>query len=168
MTEEISLDQLDSFPESDRIHVTSIRSLRDVVSVVERDSIATWTFPLLAGDESLAWMRERLDGHEQLRASRFIFDKHRRRFIVAHAVLRELIAGHLGIGPAEVEWQYESLGKPMIVDRQNPVSWQFNLSHSGEYGFLAVTRERPIGADVEGIRPLSDARSLADVHFSRK
>ena len=43
---------------------------------------------------------------------------------------------------------------------------RFNLSHSGELALLAVTRGREIGVDVEALRPVPEAESIARSNFS--
>jgi 4'-phosphopantetheinyl transferase len=44
---------------------------------------------------------------------------------------------------------------------------EFNLSHSRELALLAITRDRPVGVDVECLRVLSgDVLDLSDTQFS--
>ena len=55
-------------------------------------------------------------------------------------------------------------GKPRLSRTLAPL--EFNLSHSGQLGLIAATRDRSVGVDVEQVRYLSDLLELADQHFS--
>lgn len=89
----------------------------------------------------------RLDRAETARAERFVFDKHRRRFIAAHGFLREVLAGELGREPAAIEFELGSQGKPRVAGS----GLHFNLTHTGEHALVAVG-DTELGLDAELIR----------------
>lgn len=55
-----------------------------------------------------------LDPAEKARAERFVFQRDRDRFIVAHGILRELLAAYIGCAAAEIGFDYGPQGKPSL------------------------------------------------------
>jgi 4'-phosphopantetheinyl transferase len=111
-------------------------------------------------------LRRVLAPDELARADRFVFERDRRRFVVARAALRYTLADYLGVSPEAVGFEYGAHGKPALA-----ASWpdvRFNLSHSDELALCAVTRGREIGVDVEHTHPLQDLEGLAERVFSRR
>ncbi len=99
------------------------------------------------------------------RADRFIFEKHRRRFIFAHYGLRKILSDYLNILPENIEFTILSHGKPELINQQNPNHIEFNLSHSGETALVALRTEKAIGVDIEYHRD-REFLGLADHVFS--
>jgi 4'-phosphopantetheinyl transferase len=97
-----------------------------------------------AGDEATDILSE----DERARAARFHFERDRRRFIAGRAALRRILAAYLDRAPAALVFVLGPHGKPAL---ENP-GLEFNLSHSGGCGLIAITRGRRVGVDVEGIR----------------
>lgn len=95
-----------------------------------------------------------LDADEQARADRFRFAEHRRRFIVAHAAVRRILARRLGVAPGELQFATNSHGKPFLTSHDGPV---FSLSHSHELALCAVSAAGELGVDVEWRRELPHA-----------
>jgi len=89
-----------------------------------------------------------LNEEERARAARFHFDRDRRRFIAARAALRRILAAYVDRAPADLVFSLGPHGKPALEN----LGLEFNLSHSGGCGLLAVTRGRRVGVDVEHVR----------------
>lgn len=107
-----------------------------------------------------------LSEDERRRASRFHFERDRRRFIVRRGVLRELLARYLSTDPVAVDLRVGSHGK-LEVDTPGQRRWlEFNLSHSKGRSLLAFSREIPLGVDLECVRPIRDVESLVRRFFS--
>ncbi|MGW4689017.1 4'-phosphopantetheinyl transferase family protein [Streptomyces sp. NPDC004244] len=95
-----------------------------------------------------------LDEHEQEVAGRFLFERDRRQYLVAHALVRRVLALETGIPEAEAIIWRSSRGRPFL---QTPTgglprgagTLDFNLSHAHAYNLLGVSRELRIGVDVE-------------------
>lgn len=104
---------------------------------------------------------------EKERAYRFIFEKHRRRFILAHYALRKILSEYLGISPERIIFKELSHGKPTLIEEQNPLHLEFNLSHSGETALLGIRLEKIIGVDIE-YHSTRDYLDLAEHVFSIK
>ena len=105
-----------------------------------------------------------LSDAEQGRASRFVFNRDRCRFIVARAWLRRLLAARLRVRPESVELGYEEYGKPFLCAEPD---LRFNVSHADDVAVYAFARGRKIGIDVERIRLVHDADAIAARFFSR-
>ncbi|HEY6088783.1 MAG TPA: 4'-phosphopantetheinyl transferase superfamily protein, partial [Gemmatimonadaceae bacterium] len=105
---------------------------------------------------------------ERLRASRFVFERDRRRFIVARARLRHLLASRLGVQPDAVELVYGPQGKPGLSRRFAGFDLRFNVSHSEDVAVYAFSRDCEIGVDVEFVREMRDADDIAARFFSRR
>jgi 4'-phosphopantetheinyl transferase len=103
-----------------------------------------------------------LDAEERARARRFRFAEHGRRFVVAHAALRSILARRVGAAPRELRFSYGTHGKPFLAEAGAPA---FSLSHSHEMALCAVAPAGEIGVDVEWCRELPHA-DLADRFFA--
>jgi 4'-phosphopantetheinyl transferase len=109
-----------------------------------------------------------LSDEERLRASRFVFDRDRCRFIVGRARLRELLASRLGVRPESVELAYGGRGKPALARNFAASDLRFNLSHSEDVAVYAFACGRDVGIDVEAVRVIRDADDIAARFFSRR
>ncbi len=117
-----------------------------------------------AADGSAALLSE----EERQRASRFVFDRDRGRFIFARAWLRRLLAERLCVEPGSVEFAYGPRGKPALTGRLADSGLRFNVSHSDDLAVYAFSRGREIGVDVEAVRAMPDADDIAARFFSRR
>ena len=105
-----------------------------------------WSFSL----DGPAVDRTTLSADERLRAARFKSSEHREKYVAGRAWLRHVVGAYAGTPPAEVQFRYEELGKP-VVDASNPVA--FSLAHSESLAVVGIGLEGPIGVDVERVRP---------------
>ncbi|MDM0088163.1 MULTISPECIES: 4'-phosphopantetheinyl transferase superfamily protein [unclassified Variovorax] len=120
-----------------------------------------WRFPL---DQYLpAAAIATLSPDEIARARRFVFEKDRHHFMAARAALRQLLGQRTGLSPAALQFTAGPFGKPALADVPG---LHFNLSHSGATGVLALSERLATGIDVELLRPMPDARALADAYFA--
>ncbi len=112
-------------------------------------------------------LAQTLSPDERARAGRFHFARDRRRFIVARASLRALLAGYTGVPAEQLEFSYSDKGKPALA-RPGPSRLHFNLAHSDELALYAFTLDGEVGIDVEKLRTLDDARQIAMHYFSER
>ena len=108
-----------------------------------------------------------LSDEERDRAERFAFDRDRNRYILARSRLRRLIATRLGMEPTSIELTYGEQGKPALAPRHAGSDLCFNVSHSNDVVAYVFARRREVGIDVEAIRAMPDADSIATRYFSR-
>lgn len=104
-----------------------------------------------------------LSDDEWARARRFAFERDRRRYLAAHAALRQLLSDATDLPGALLEWREGPHGKPAL---QPATGLQFNLSHSGNVALVAIHPRDELGVDVEQLRPLPDAMLLAEAHLT--
>ena len=115
-----------------------------------------------ASPDEVRALQAHLSAEERQRAARFFFERHRRRFVVARAILRELLGARLGVRPAALGLVYGRNGKPRLAHGD----WHFSVSHCDDVALLAFSRTCAIGADIEAMRPIRAADAIAAHFFS--
>jgi 4'-phosphopantetheinyl transferase len=123
-----------------------------------------WFTPLARiADEALVdacW--KVLSGDEAERARRFAFDRDRRLYVVAHALVRTVLSRYADVAPGQ--WRFKTVGhgKP-IVDPAHGVPLRFNLSHTRGMAVCGVTVAGSLGVDVEFL-----GRQRSDLKLARR
>lgn len=104
-----------------------------------------------------------LSEDERVRAARFRFDCDRARYVAARVALRTILGAYLGKPPAQLGFIYGPAGKPGL---DGDGAWlRFNVAHSADLALIAVRRGGAVGVDVERVRPIPDALSIAERYF---
>lgn len=109
---------------------------------LDATSLHLWLFSLAD------WMPHSkllLNEAEIQRAERFYFERHQRRFATARTRVREILGCYLDEAPENIIFTYEKHGKPCVINNRN---LHFNVSHTGDWGILAVSLS-PVGVDIE-------------------
>jgi 4'-phosphopantetheinyl transferase len=122
--------------------------------------------PLAASAEIVQAAAAQLSDAERHRAGRFVFDRDTRRFIVARARLRELLADRLGVRAQQVEFEYGAHGRPALSRRFADSDLHFSVSHCDDLATYAFSSGHAIGIDVEAVRVMTDADDIAARYFS--
>jgi 4'-phosphopantetheinyl transferase len=130
--------------------------------------IHVWAANLDLSANAFQSFAETLSRNESGRASRFHFERDRKRYIAGRGILRAVLGKYLQMLPAEVPLVYGPNGKPLLQSSGRSTTLHFNLTHSHDLALLAVTRAAQIGVDVEAVRPLSDAHELVNRFFSAR
>ena len=142
-------------------------AISEYAGFVPDDPYEIVVFRLDTGPAAVRESAALLSDTDRQRASRFAFDHDRRRFIVARAQLRRLLAARLGVRPQSVELVYGPRGKPALSRRFADSNLRFNVSHCEDVAVYAFALGREIGADVEATRVIRDADDIAARFFSR-
>ena len=121
----------------------SFKELHPTDCIIHHSRIDIWQYPLHTEFTDASSL---LNEDETIRAKRYHFTRHQRRFTVARAMMRLILARYLHVSPKELIFTYNHYGKPQLL---NAPSLQFNLSHSGDLALLAIGEESPLGIDVE-------------------
>ena len=141
-------------------------SIQPLASPSLPDDVQVWRIALAADEAALADLALCLDPAEQQRAAAFHFARDCRRFIVAHAAMRYILGRYLDTAPANIRFAHQRGGKPRLAPPFDSFYLHFNLSHAHELALLAVAPGRPVGVDLEHLRPWPDALSLAETFFA--
>jgi 4'-phosphopantetheinyl transferase len=131
-------------------------------------SVDVWAFNLRGSAECLEQCRQTLCSTEAARAERFVHPVSRDNFVVAHGVLRHLLARYTGAQPGDLRFSADPNGKPALeapAGDGNPVS--FNLTHSQGRALIAVSDGRAVGIDLEKIKADVKAVPIARRYFAR-
>jgi len=130
---------------------------------LQRQQVDVWRIRLDPPRDALDRLRTSLSVEETQRAARFHFSTDRDRFIAAHGCLRAVLARYLHCKPDQLTFSFNPYGKPGLDNQK----LEFNLSHSGGFALIAITRESRVGIDVEHIRPGISSQIIAQQYFSK-
>lgn len=129
-------------------------------AVLKPDEVHVWRFRLAEATTDLA---AALSIVERDRAAQMASEKARLSFVGSQSALRKILSGYVHAPPQTLEFTRGAHGKPMLAGDAEP---QFNVSHSGDWGLVAVA-PFAVGVDVEQVReqralPALQKRFLAD------
>src|SRR5205809_4227255 len=105
-----------------------------------------WSICLDVSDQVMASHYAHLPSEERNRSARFRFEPDRRRFVVAHGVLRDRLGRYLGTDPGQIRFVYNAFGKPELHPEFGS-RLTFNLAHSGDLALIAIARDAWVGVD---------------------
>jgi 4'-phosphopantetheinyl transferase len=117
--------------------------------------IDLWRWTLQVPETTITSLRNLLSPDEIARAERFIRPIHGGRYIAGRGRLRQIISSYLGRDPVALEILTDEYGKPFVASGPTG-GLHFNLSHSQDQALLAVSRDLPLGVDIEMIRPIEE------------
>ena len=103
-----------------------------------------------------------LTADELDRASSFVHDAHRTRYVLRRLALRELLGRYLHVEPSDVRFVYSDYGKPELPGE----TLRFNVAHSEDLAVIGLTEHDRLGVDVERVRDLPDIDGVARAVFS--
>lgn len=126
-----------------------------------------WRLPLKPSAGEITRLWDSLSDDEQARADRYKIERIRRRFIAARGQLRAILSKYLATTPEQIEFRYQSLGKPYLAPPWSESSLQFNLSDSHEMALCGITVGNELGTDVERIRDVQNFNELARRYFAK-
>src|SRR3569833_2181071 len=89
-----------------------------------------------------------LDAGEQAAARRFRFDADRAAYVVAHSLLRALVARVSGLPAKEIALHHDAEGRPLVTGAPD---LHVSLSRSRDAVACVVARHAAAGVDVERI-----------------
>ncbi|MCP4380586.1 MAG: 4'-phosphopantetheinyl transferase superfamily protein [Hyphomicrobiales bacterium] len=101
-----------------------------------------------------------LDEAESSRYESFQVEHAARQFLLCRAGLRKVIGVRLGQPATAFSFSKARYGKPYVCLDGTRAPLSFNVSHSGDFGLIALTASRPVGIDLELPRRTVDFESL--------
>ena len=133
---------------------------------IQPEEVHLWLVDLALSAEYVRRLAGYLSVDEQTRAARFHFSRDRDQFIIAHAVLRLLLARYCQLEAAQVRFVVNAYGKPALAQSGELPILHFNLSHSHGYALIALTWLCEHGVDIEYMRSNVEHTELATHFFS--
>lgn len=109
-----------------------------------------------------------LSSDELTRTAKFKFERERRRYVISHTALREILAGYLETAAANLEFVEVGNGKPKLAASFGASGFEFNLSHSHERALIAVAQGRELGIDIEFVKADFPFNDVAGRFFTAK
>jgi 4'-phosphopantetheinyl transferase len=116
--------------------------------------------------EDLAYAWSVLDAQERTVAGRFVFERDRRNYLLAHGLLRSALARHTGIAARSLRFRTTATGRPELVTGDGAdAQVRFNLSHTRGLVGCAISTVGDVGFDLETVRRPAALR-IAERHFT--
>lgn len=123
-----------------------------------------WIVDLSVAEQTLQRAQTVLSEDELQRSRRFRFPVDCRRFVMARANLRRILASYLHVAAQTLVFDYSEYGKPTLSRPQSQM--RFNVSRSGERALIACTQGREVGVDIEKERQDIEIDDLAKRFFT--
>ncbi|MFQ5889845.1 MAG: 4'-phosphopantetheinyl transferase family protein [Gemmatimonadota bacterium] len=142
--------------------------VRARIPTPEPTEVHVWRASLDPGGERVQELGHIVSLEERERVDRLRSGRARRRLTLSRGILRELLARYTGIAPERLSFHHGAGGKPSLSGEAARSRLRFNLSHSEELLLVAIARGGLVGIDVEAIRPVPGAESLARRFFSAR
>ena len=120
--------------------------------------------PVASLDNSLA--EAKFCARDQLRWQQYRPVEKKRQFLNSRRAMRSVLQRELGDAAADVEFDSDSQGRPVLLSKQAGRWPQISLSHSGNAVAVAISPNAiPVGVDIEIVEPLkADALRLVAAH----
>jgi 4'-phosphopantetheinyl transferase len=109
----------------------------------------TWCIPLQQCEAHFGSLWDVLSHDERDRAMRYRCLAASCWFVCRRGALRIILGRYLGVKPGNLRFARSALGKPYLVEGEVELPVRFNVSSSGDFALLAVTRGTEVGIDVE-------------------
>ncbi len=137
----------------------------DVPLRLKQDEVQVWRVRVPAAINYIENFQSVLSVAENDRASRFVHPEDACRYITAHGVLRHLLSAHTGIAKHQLLFTKNEFGKSALVLGDSKAAIHFNLSHSGRFVIIALSKH-PVGIDVEYLKSDFSFGSLLPYYFT--
>ena len=118
-------------------------------TIISKGECHLWSASLKENEAKLPQLYEPLSVEERQQAARFHFDKDRNMYILAHGLLRRLLARYLDIRPESLDFFAGASGKPQLAKSACPLDLRFNISHTRGLAAVALALDHDVGVDVE-------------------
>jgi 4'-phosphopantetheinyl transferase len=108
-----------------------------------------------------------LSEEETQRQEQFIYEADRHQYLISRALLRTSLSRYdISSPPQQWRFRKNTFGKPEIDNDGHNRPIYFNLSHCHKLMVVAITREQPIGVDVEWTLQDTSVINIAESYFS--
>jgi len=139
------------------------------LSALSGTDVHIWAFPLRVSAERLQQLRALLTPDEIAKADRIVVPVKCEQSAVSRGTARTLLAAYTGAAASDLRFTYGEKGRPYLdcsgLDGVGS-NLAFNVSHSGDLGVIALTREGELGVDVEELDGKIDLIGIGRRFFS--
>ncbi|MCW5298825.1 phosphopantetheinyl transferase [Herbaspirillum lusitanum] len=119
----------------------------------------------ISDDDLHLYRQSLLSPEERERASRFYFERDRKKFVITRALVRSVLSRYAALAPAAWEFVAGSHGRPQVV-QDVAQHLCFNLSHTAGLVVMAVSAAQDMGVDTENIAIRTAPLDVANSFFS--
>jgi 4'-phosphopantetheinyl transferase len=137
----------------------------DILPPLEAGEVQLWRIDLAGATGLHNRFTKLLSPSEQLHASRYRLDQAQVHFSVGRACLRTLLGNATRLDPLSIAITTGVHGKPEAPDL-NGHRVNFNVAHSKDTILIALSREGPVGVDVEYFDRPTDIMDVAKHNFT--
>ncbi len=134
---------------------------------IDHGNVHIWLASIEEEAGSLEYLLKILPADEEKRAERYVFEKDRKRYIIAHGILRLILARYIPIEPENILLTVKKRGKP-VLNQPEYGNISFNISHSNNYIVFALALGMEIGIDIEYMKDLPNSDEIVKRFFSMK
>ena len=127
------------------------------------DRVDVWFLSLDQDAGTLERSRAFLSREEIARSERYIHEIDAKRYILAHGLMRALLAEATGQHPEKVAFTFGKYKKPYVAGEYDV---QFNLSDTKDALIIAMTSGEELGADIETMDRKVHHEDVADHYFT--
>ncbi len=132
-------------------------------------NLYVWVVEAVVPAPMLDSCRSVLSSDERLRAGRFVFERHRQQYVLAHGLLRfALSEAAPAVAPADWSFATGRYGRPYVAAPTTSTALHFSLSHTEGCVACIVSRHEPVGVDVEQVSPRNALMETARTAFSQE
>lgn len=103
---------------------------------------------------------------EKTRYDRFAFERHRKEYMLAHALVRLGLSSYTDVHPSKWVFDKNRHGRPEIAYPPVMPRLRFNLSHTDGIVACAFVLDQDIGLDIEDTRRQVEMKEISDRYFS--
>lgn len=133
---------------------------------LSRGADVWWLRPDDVPAPELEYCRSVLSADESARCQRFRFSDDRRLYLLAHAMLRQVLSAYADIAPGALEFSTGTHGRPELADFAGQAGLRFNLSHTPGLAACIVSQGDACGVDVEAIAARRNVMGIAGRMFA--
>lgn len=120
----------------------------------------------VTNSDSLSLCHSVLAADERQRYERFYFERDRRHYLLAHALVRLALSGYAGVDPADWRFSANARGRPVIASPDVAPGLRFSLTHTAGLCACLVSMRRDCGIDAENMSRDHDLKKVAGRMFA--
>ncbi len=133
--------------------------------IVDIEGCTGWLINIKDFYEYSNEIKKSLSSEEVEKSNKIRIEKKKLTFFLRKGITRIILSHYFNINLDEVRYDYNEYGKPFISHRDYK-NYGFNISHSKEYLFVGIVKDKEIGVDIEKINLGLNHHLLAESVFS--